>query len=349
MIKIIHRYIRGRWERYYLKNYWHLILDFSLLTIVIMLAAGMGALYFYRPNLPGSSFPNRISVDLNNPPLELGFTIATSTAKLKDGSILKISFKNTSTSDLKNINLDFTVLDKNFSLDRLEGISTSSIMQITGRSVTLSKIEAGTAGELSLKAYFNAKSKERTINWQAQSQYVLGGQVLKESFNLPSLLLAAELTVKDAAYYTSPQGDQLGIGPLPPIVGIPTNYWIFWDAKGNGDFKNLVFSARLPKGIELTGLRSLLAGDFTFSSSTRQIIWKIPKLEADSDSYRLSFEVQLIPEESQVGQSLPLLSSGRYYGEDTLTGEEAEGSFSALTTNLDNDRFNAGQGKVVKP
>lgn len=349
MIRIIHRYIRGRWERYYLKNYWHLILDFSLLTIVIMLIAGMAALYFYRPNLPGFSIPDRVFVDLDNPPLELDFATATSTAKLKDGSILKIGFKNTSASDLKNISIDFNILDKNFSLNRLEGISTSSVMQISGRRVTLSKIEAGSAGEFSLRAYFNAKSKERTINWQAQSQYILGGQALKGSFTLPPLRLAAELTVKDAAYYTSPQGDQLGIGPLPPIVGIPTNYWIFLDAKGNGDFKNLVFSARLPKGIELTGVRSLLAGDFSFSSSTRQIIWKIPKLAAESDSYRLSFEVQLIPEEDQIGQSLPLLSSGQYYGEDILTGEEAKGSFGALTTDLHNDRFNAGQGKVTTP
>lgn len=349
MIKIINRYIRNRWERYYLKSHWHLILDLSFLTIIIILVAGIITLYFYQPKLPGLTGPNRVSVDLNNPPLELNFKVVTAAAKAGEGSVLKIGFKNTSSLVLQNVNINFSTLDKNFSLNRLEAASTSSILKINGRGVTLSRIEANADGEIALKVYFSAKGKERTINWQAQSQYVLGGQELKESFSLPPLFLSAELVVKDAAYYTSPQGDQLGIGPLPPIVGIPTNYWIFWEAEGTGDFKNLVLSARLPKGIELTGNRSLLAGDFTYSSSTRQLIWKAPKLEADSDSYRLSFEVQLIPEASQVGQFLPLLSNGWYYAEDVLTGEEVKGAFSALTTDLDKDRFNVGQGKVVKP
>ncbi len=349
MIRIIHRYIRGRWERYYLKNYWHFILDFSLLTIIIMLAVGTMALYFYHPQLSGVNAPGRVAVDFNNPPLEFNFAVATSTTNLKDGSILKINFKNSSAVPFQDINIGFSSLDKNFSLSRLEAASTSSLLKINGRNITLSRIEAGTEGEISLRVYFVNKGKERTINWQAQSQYILNGQLLKESFNLPPLRLAAELLVKDAAYYTSPQGDQLGIGPLPPIVGIPTTYWIFWEASSDGDFKNLVFSARLPKGVELTGNRSLLAGDFNYSSSTRQIIWKLPKLAAGSDSYRLSFEVRLTPEESQAGQVLPLTISGLYYGYDVLTGEEIKNSFSRLTTELDKDRFNAGDGQVVKP
>jgi len=225
-----------------------------------------------------------------------------------------------------------------------------SALKINGREVVLTRIGAGESGEAVLKVYFNQKNpKARAINWQAQSQYVFAAQLLKATMNLSSLTIPAELEVKAAVYYTSPQGDQLGVGPIPPIATVPTNYWVFWEANSAHDFKNLVFSARLPKGVELYGGRSLLAGEFNYSTSSRQVIWKIPNLKGEDSSYRVGFEIQLIPTLEQVGKVLPLLTGGRYYGQDALTGAESSGSLQPLSTNLEGDHFNAGQGEVVKP
>jgi len=47
--------------------------------------------------------------------------------------------------------------------------------------------------------------------------------------------ICSSLNVKSAGYYYSPQGDQLGMGPIPPMVDIPTNYWIFWSADNFGN------------------------------------------------------------------------------------------------------------------
>ena len=351
MFKLIHHYIRGRWERYYLKSHWHLILDLSLSLLVVILAGALFSLYYYRPNLPWLGSYNPPTVDLNNPPLEIDYSVATSSAKIQDGTILRIIFKNNGNAAINNVNIDFATADDNFALSRLElDDNDNGNLSLNGRELVLKQIKAGTSSALTLRIYFSQKNlAARKIEWQAQSQYFFAGQLLKATVKLAPLTTAAELIAKEAAYYTSPQGDQLGIGPIPPIVGIPTNYWVFLETSGSSDFKDIVFSAYLPQGVELSSGRSLLAGEFSYSTSSRQIIWKIPELKSGNGSYRLGFEIQLIPTAEQEGKVLPLLTNTRYYGEDALTGDEVGGRLKQLTTDLESDRFNSGQGQVVKP
>jgi len=332
-----------------LKSHWHLILDLSLFLVMIILLAAVAGLYFYRPDLPGFGIYSPPTVDLNNPPLELDYVVAAPLIKAKNGVLVRVAFKNNGSTAINDVNLDFSTTDANFTVSQLKSADDSGRLTISGRSAILDRIRAGESGEVLLLVYFNQKTQVRVIGWQAQSQYVLAGQVLKETKNLSALKVAAELTAKAVAYYTSPQGDQLGIGPVPPLVGIPTNYWIFWEASSAGDFKNLVFSARLPQGVELATGRSLVAGDFNYSTSSRQIIWRVPEIKGGDSIEHLGFEVQLIPTADQAGRILPLLSDIRYYGIDTLTGEESSGRLSALDTDLAGDRFNSGQGTVAQP
>jgi len=347
MFKFIHRFFRGRFERFYFRSHWHLVLDLSLLIIIICLAASLIVLYLYRPNLPGFGAYARPPLNLNNPPLNLEFSSAAEAIDLDDGATLKIIFKNSGQSAIVDLKLILETSDDNFSLKKIENTKPDSGVNIDNQTISFAKIPAGASGEAVVQVYFKSQSEGRIINWRARSEYSVGGQTLKADFNLPALKVKAELTLSDAAYYTSPQGDQLGIGPLPPLVGIPTSYWIFWEAQSRDDWKNLVVSARLPKGVELTDNRSLLAGDFNYNPETRQLIWKIPEFSGRADNYRLGFEVQLIPTAAQIGAVLPLLSNPQYYATDVLTGAEINGTLDKLSTNLDKDRFNVGQGQVA--
>ncbi|MCX6794795.1 MAG: hypothetical protein NTY31_02310 [Candidatus Falkowbacteria bacterium] len=354
MLKLIHRYFRGRFERFYFKNHWHFVLDLSLTIIVICLAIGLIVLYSYRPG-SSSGGPNvRPVLDLNNPPLSLELTPAEGVISLNDGSTLKMVFKNNGSAAINDLKLIFETSDNNFSLKKITDIKPDAGLNIDNQAITINnqtinfaKIPAGASGEAEVKVYFNSKGEGRVINWRARSEYSVLGQILESSISLPALKVKAELSVTSEAYYTSPQGDQLGIGPLPPLVGIPTNYWIFWKTQSLDNFKNLIVSARLPKGVELTDSRSLLVGEFNYNPDTRQLIWKVSELAGRADSYHLDFEVQLIPTANQVGQVLPLLNNQQYYATDSLTGEEVSGALDKSTTALDQDRFNSGQGQVV--
>lgn len=348
MFKLIHRHFLWRLERFYSKSHWHLVLELSLLIIIICLAVSTIILYRYRPNLPSFGFYVRPVLDLNNPPLNLEFTLAEQAISLNDGVDLKIVFKNNGPTVIANLKLTLETSDANFSVKKIENTANDNRLEIDNQIINFTKIPAGQGGEVELKIYFASRQSEaRVINWRGRSEYSVSDQIIKDDFSLPALKVKAELSVSEAAYYTSPQGDQLGVGPLPPLVGIPTDYWIFWEAQSQYDWTNLVMAARLPKGVELTGKRSLLAGDFNYNPETRQLIWKIPSLAGRPESYRLGFEVQLVPTKDQVGQVLPLLSGPKYYATDVLIGTDTGGTLEALSTDLSKDRFNAGQGKVV--
>jgi hypothetical protein len=345
--RVAHHIWHSRWQKFYSQSHWHLVLDLSLLIVIIFLLASLGSFFFYRPALNWLNSFSSPAVDLNNLPLACDFSVENSVVNLKEGITLKINFKNNGSVPTTDATIDFLTTNPDFTLDRLEKINGETV-EISRRQLFFKPINPGDGGEVVLKAYFSLKNPTvRVINWEAQIQYTIGQQPLKQNTILPVIKLSADFNASSVAYYTSPQGDQLGIGPIPPLVGIPTNYWIFWEVKNSGNFKDLVFSGYLPQGVELNVGRSLLAGNFNYNSSSRQIVWKVTELADQNDSYRLGFEVKVVPTETQVGQILPLLINTRYYIVDSLTGEEKKGELESLTTNLEADHFNSGQGKVI--
>lgn len=350
MFKFINRHWRRRYERFYARHRWHLAIDVTLILIILTLAASSVFLYFYQPNFSRQSFPVPVvkpTVDFSNPPLELFFSLPDASPRLTDGLDLKITFRNNGSTELKDIKVTLFSADNNYSVSRLAGESDQGV-KVSGRQAVISAIKPGESGEALIKAYVTAKNNAvRTVSLQARLEYDLAGQPVEETIALDRWLLPADFKIKSAAYYTSPQGDQLGLGPLPPAVGLPTNYWIFWEANSVGDLKDLVISARLPKGVELTDNYSLLSGDFSYNLDSRQVIWRVPEVESQSDSYHLNFEVQLLPVADQVSRMLPLVTGIRYRAVDSLTGEAVSGDSEDLDTGLADDKFNEGRGEVV--
>lgn len=353
MFKSISHFWQKRRERFYLKNRWHLILDYSLGIIILLLLAILASLFFYQPKINSlfSKVPvEKHELDLNNPPLSFSFEEKNPALKLSDGLELKLSLKNSSQFLIQNIKTNFLVVDKNFVIEKIENNKNINDLTINNNQISISSLNPNENREVNVLIRFKAKTDtERTIKWQAQSEYTVSDQVIKESTSLPDINLAAELDASARAYYNSPQGDQLGSGPIPPLVSLPTNYWIFFDVKSAGDFKNLVFSAKLPSGVELTDRRSLLAGDFKYNPASRQVIWTVPELKNQSDSYRVGFEVQFIPSDKQLDKTPAILTDIKYYAHDILVNNENSGDLDNITTNLDFDRINKGQGKVSLP
>jgi len=333
-------FFRHHWqyrvEKFYSRNKWHLISEVLLVLIVLMLVAALVVFHLYRPKI--SEINNSDSshvLDLNNPPLVISFDVLDSAVNIKDEVILKMSLKNNSTVAVNDLKINLLMVDKNFSLAS------------NNRQFTITPILAGESREESLKIkFFNQVAGAKLINWQAQSGYSFAGQALKEVFSLPALKVNSDLSVQTVAYYHSPQGDQLGSGPLPPVVDIPTNYWIFWTLASTGEFNDFVLSAYLPRGVELTNNRSLLAGDFSYNPKTRQIIWKIKDIKSSTDNYRVGFEIQFIPSREQLGKRVVLINNQKYFALDSLTKKEINQEISNLTSNLDFDRLNSGQGVV---
>ena len=356
MIKFIKHKWAIRRERFYKKNRWHLVLDISLGLIIILLVAVLITLYSYRPNMSkviNSPLPDRLELDLNNLPLVFDFSVASSSFSISDGVELKINLNNNSKLAVSDIRIDLLTVGNNFSISKLGLVDTSDQnvqIETSNKQIIISSLNPGETKEIKVKVNFRSKDiADRTIKWQAKEEYTVKGQNMKGLVDLPDLYLAAELSAQAVVYYNSPQGDILGSGPLPPLVGLPTNYWVFFEVKSAGEFKNLVFSAKLPKGVELTNRRSLLAGNFTYNTSSRQVIWTVPELKNQSDSYRVGFDIQFIPNADQFDQIAVLLSNLKCYATDSLTGKTSYVGLIDLNTNLDFDQINKGEGKIGRP
>ena len=145
-------------------------------------------------------------------------------------AFLKIRLKNGSQHQVTNVSLNLNLLNKDYSLTKIELNKEDGLISLRGQEIIITKINP--LSEIEFNVDISLLSREplsRTIAWQAEIQYFFNQKNLKKTWPLPALIAAAELNVSSVAYYTSPQGDQLGIGPIPPIVEKTTNYWLFWE------------------------------------------------------------------------------------------------------------------------
>ena len=350
MIKIMHRYFRSRWERFYIKNRWHLAMDMSLVLVIIILAAVSFSLYSYRPEISWLSGFRGPELDLDNPPLATEFSL--DAPVIKDGGEVnfKVYFNNKGKVKVSDIKIDLEMLSSDFSINRLEAVAGSGeSLKINGSIISLPSLSPGQSGEISAVARIKRhNASARSLAWQARIEYIFGGKLFKSSASIPEVIIAADLKIRSLAYYHSPRGDQLGIGPLPPIVGIPTKYWIFWEVESDGYFQDVVLSARLPQGVSIAEGRTRLAGEFDYNEYSRQVVWKLKEIKAGEESQRVGFELSFLPDASHVGKSWPLLTISRYRGRDVLSGQDREGGFKEPTTDLEDDSLNRGQGRVER-
>ncbi|MBU1146502.1 hypothetical protein KKD80_03065 [Patescibacteria group bacterium] len=163
----------------------------------------------------------------------------------------------------------------------------------------------------------------------------------------------SDLVLESAARYYTPEGDQLGLGPLPPKVGEKTTYWIFWSVNNNlNDLGNVSASAILPPNVSWTGRMSVNLGQLTYNSARRQVNWRVGEVERylgeDWPKRGVAFEVILVPTVEQVGSEPELIGQIKIFGDDKFTGEFLEREGVGLTTNLIYDSLAGGKNNVAK-
>lgn len=164
--------------------------------------------------------------------------------------------------------------------------------------------------------------------------------------------LTTPLVFESFGRFTSPEGDQLGRGALPPRVGQKTSYWIFWNIDGTTNpLQNVQITGKLPKNVRATGKQtSSESRGVTIDMETRTVSWNpgtvSPTRNPLSQVFSAAFEVEIIPETAQIGSNAPLLTNIFFSGTDTFTGAALTRSLPNVTTNLPNDRLAKNKGLV---
>lgn len=159
-------------------------------------------------------------------------------------------------------------------------------------------------------------------------------------------------TLEAFARYTSPQGDQIGRGSLPPYVGEETKYWVFLTVKNTTNtLSGVKLEADLGESVVFTGKQSVSVGDsLSYDEASNTVTWNIASLSStldpDASVVSVAFEVALTPTEAMLGTTPKLIDRTLMTARDTWTGAFVTAYGSTITTNLPHDSMAAGKGTV---
>ncbi len=148
--------------------------------------------------------------------------------------------------------------------------------------------------------------------------------------------------------YFTDEGDQLGRGPLPPVVGKETKYWaLIQITNASSDIQDVQFRATLPSYVSWTGRTSVSHGkDITFDTKNRTVLWSANQVAAHT-AVGLYIELALTPEAGMAGTSPTLLKDMTVVGKDAFIHQSVTASSRALDISIPTDEIGRQRGTTV--
>ncbi|MDD5527706.1 MAG: hypothetical protein PHO56_01880 [Patescibacteria group bacterium] len=263
----------------------------------------------------------------------------------------KLNFINKEGAAINSSTLTIMPADSAAVIKNLTLANGADKYKISGNTIALGNLSVGQSGELD----FSARLSRQTISASQQTgivanvNYQVNGRAVEYQMFSPKIKFLSDLQIGSKGLYYSAQGDQLGIGPLPPVVDAPTRYWIFWEINNSGnELKNLAVSADLPANVGWTNQKTVLAGDVRYGEISHKVVWTVDDIAASGGNYRVGFEIELIPTAADLGKVPALISNIRYSATDSFANQEISGSLSDINANLKDDPSVSGKGTVIQ-
>jgi hypothetical protein len=260
----------------------------------------------------------------------------------------KIDYQNNEDDFIQNISLNLKPI-AGFIIKDLKLKDQSRFTQDTYNIYFNDGLASKESGSLNIRVLLQRNKVElnQEAGLLASINYTYQNKLISYPASSSRVKICSSLNVESTAYYYSPQGDQLGAGPIPPMVDVPTNYWIFWSADNFGNnLSSLTMSADLPQGLVWTNNKSILDGNLQYGEISRRVIWTIDNISAQGGEYQAKFELGLIPEEKDIGQILDLLKNIKFSAQDDFCGVQISGTKEKIDTNLKDDNLSSGKGRV---
>ncbi len=166
--------------------------------------------------------------------------------------------------------------------------------------------------------------------------------------------VAGQITVDARGYFRDANSGILNKGPIPPKIGVPTNYTVHWLISNyTNDVKDVVVRAELKPGVTFVGnAQSNVDSKPVFNVASNEVVWKINRIGATTGVIGKPlegiFQIQAIPSNSNLGQYMPLLGETKITAVDDFTGLELFGVDLEITTALPDDSSVGSNGIVMQ-
>jgi len=269
------------------------------------------------------------------------------------GGTLKAIVKYENTGDTPVYNVDISLYSNNpfIQTDAKKIIGTIASHTSGETEIEIKLQPYVTQSETSVFEHLN-------IDTKASASYKIEESLTAEAVTVYgteiSTPLTTPITFRSFGRYATESGDQLGRGPLPPVVGEETKYWIFWNVSGTtNEIKNLSITGELPANVSFTGRQTVSTGSaVTYDESTKTVSWQVGEINStfapSAKVIGAAFEVAITPSESQVGTSPTLISDILLSGTDSWTNAWLTATGSKVTTNLPGDQMADSLELVIK-
>lgn len=274
----------------------------------------------------------------------------------------QINYKNNSDSAIENVSIKITLnsdyIDWESVEDDFNGFldeGSNSIVWDKRVVPSLGKIDIGQESRIDFKIkIFDFKedyigkedyvvNSEATLNCKSledNNKEAIGSNVIVNKINS----FVEFLTL---ARYYGDAGQEVGSGPLPPVVGETTSYQILWQIKSiTNNLSKVMIKTTLPPGVEWG--QGVVADDqsLIFNNETKQVVWQIDSLSKGKDNIA-KFSVLITPDETQVGKIMTLNNTIVLSADDNYSKGRINLNNNYLTTELEGDDRASGNGKVI--
>jgi hypothetical protein len=269
----------------------------------------------------------------------------------EDDVNFKLIFSNKENTIASSASISIVAADPATVIKNLTIANSAKKYKFIGNSINLGNLVPGESGEINFTAHLSRKqiSQNQLTGILADVNYLSAGRAIEYQFFSPKIKYLSELKINSAGLYYSAQGDQLGVGPLPPVVDVPTHFWVFWDIKNNGnELQNLTVTADLPANVGWTGQETVLAGVLNHGQIGRKVTWTVDDVAATGGNYRAGFEIELIPTAADVGAVPALLSNIQYSATDVFANQQISGTLPNIDANISADSRASGKGTVIE-
>ncbi|PIY62801.1 hypothetical protein COY93_02280 [Candidatus Uhrbacteria bacterium CG_4_10_14_0_8_um_filter_58_22] len=281
------------------------------------------------------------------------------------GDLLRysISYRNTGEASLGNVRISVQLNPSpeaglvlwNELEDESNGQLNDGRITWTSRQIpSLARIEAGEEGVIQFSVPLSAEPPTEAenlslIGWvETEVKSVDGDVVDRITKSQPiTAKVLSDTTLSAAVWFYDEEGVPVGSGPLPPEVDQPTTYRAVWTVTNSlHDLTDLKLSANLPDNVSWTGSSQVGAGEVSYDSAERNIVWRLNWLPKTVDQVEVGFDVTIVPTASQRDRIPTLVDATTLDATDKDIDEKFTLSQPPLTTSLIEDTYGAGKGRV---
>ncbi len=287
-------------------------------------------------------------IEVKKPNLNLSFSSLPESFGPEENIDFFVNFNNKEKEEIKEFYLKLNSGEKSFKLSDFSLIGGTEFKK-EGDKIIIGELSPGEESGVKINTSWTRENigVNQGVSLSVKAEYKIDGQKIRFSQTSPLVKLLSQLKVSSAGYYYSPQGDQLGVGPLPPQVGMATGYWIFWEIDNLGNrLSDVTVSAQLPENVTWTGDKTLLAGKLMHGAVSNKVVWELKEVEAQGGKYKAGFKLNLIPEKKDEGKILDLLRNIEYSAYDQFCEREIKRELDKITTEIKEDKLSSGKSRV---